>query len=143
MRSRFYPIVIASLLVGACDAPTAPATFGTPHSFAPAAAAQSQGQSSEQKKGADENCSYSRGTTTCVTTVTYQETSTHSEYSGCRAGPNAVPGSRVRTFRDTYLVTVTTTTLRRGKSGKIYSSQTLTTRQLLSSTLVSDVCQPI
>lgn len=142
MRSRFYAIVIASLLVGACDAPTAPATFGTPHSFAAAAAVQSQGQGSEQK-GADENCSYSRGTTTCVTTVRYQETSTHSEYSGCRAGPNAVPGSRIRTFRDTYLVTVTTTTLRRGNSGKIYSSQTVTTRQLLSSTLVSDVCQPI
>jgi hypothetical protein len=144
MRSRFYAIVIASLLVGACDAPTAPATFGTPPSLAAAAAVQSQGQQGpDQKKGADENCTFSRGTTTCVTTVQYQETSTHSEYSGCRAGPNAVPGSRIRTFRDTYLVTVTTTTLRRGNSGKIYSSQTVTTRQLLSSTLVSDVCQPI
>src|SRR4030088_392834 len=81
MGSPFYPLVIASLLVGACDTPTAPATFGTPHSLPAAAAAQSQGQQgTEQKRGADENCTFSRGTTTCVTTVRYQETSTHSEY---------------------------------------------------------------
>jgi hypothetical protein len=144
MISRVTAIAIASLLLGACDAPTAPATFSASQASATTAASQSQGQQDNQhRNGPDESCTFSRGTTTCVSTVQYQETSTHSEYSGCRAGPNAVPGSRIRTFSDTYLVTVTTTTLRRGKSGKIYSSHTVTTRQLISSTLISDVCQPI
>ena len=139
MIPRITAIAIASILFGACDAPTAPTTLGP--SQASVSASQSGGEhQSGQQNGADESCTFSRGTTTCVSTVQYRETSTHSEYSGCR-GPTGVSGPRIRTFSDVYLVTATTTTLRRGKSGKIYSTRTVTTRQLLSSTLISDVCQ--
>jgi hypothetical protein len=142
MRSRITTIAIASILLGACDAPTAPVTLQS--SQASSAATRSEGQQNTgEQRDAEESCSFSRGTTTCVSTVQYTETTTHSEYSGCVAGPSGQPGSRVRTFSDTYLVTATTTTLRRGKSHKVYSSKTVTTRQLVSSTLVSDVCQPI
>jgi hypothetical protein len=132
MHSRTTAIAIAALLLGACDAPTAPT------SRAVSTPAQSLGQTARAN---DENCSFSKGTTTCTTTVQYQETSTHSEYSGCFYGPNAIPGgSRVRTFSDTYLVTVTTTTMRRGKSDHVYSSETTTTRTRMTSTMLSDVC---
>jgi hypothetical protein len=140
MRSRATAIAIASILLGACNAPTAPATSSTSKAFA--TAARSIGQQNAGSAGED-NCTFSRGTTTCTTTVQHQETSSHSEYSGCLYGPNGEPGARVRTFSDVYLVTVTTTTYRRGKSDHVYDSQTTTSRQLISSRQVSDVCQPI
>jgi hypothetical protein len=140
MTSRFITFAIATILLGACDTPTAPSTIGT--SQALGAATQSTDQQNARTDGR-ENCTFSRGTTTCITTVQYQETSSHSEYSGCRAGPSGVTGSRIRTFSDVDLITVTTTTYRRGKSDHVYDSQTTSTRQRLSSTLVSDVCQPI
>jgi hypothetical protein len=133
MRSRATAVAIASILLGACNAPTAPATFTTSQVSAIA----------DARKPGQENCTFSRGTTTCTSTVQYEETSSHSEYSGCRYGPNGVTGSRVRTFSDTYLVTVTTTTYRRGKSDHVYDSQTTTTRTPTSSTMTSDVCQPV
>lgn len=139
MISRFTTLAIASILLGACDTPTAPNAIETSQSFA--AATQSADQQNDRTDGQQndrterqKNCTFSRGTTTCVTTVQYQETSSHSEYSGCLAGPSGVTGSRIRTFSDVYLVTVTTTTYRRGRSGRIYDTQTTTTRQLLSST---------
>ena len=140
MRSRVTAIAIASILLGACNAPTAPTTVGVSQAFATATQSVAQ---SNAKTGGQGNCTFSRGMTTCTTTVQYQETSTHSEYSGCRYGPNGVTGSRVRTFSDVDLVTVTTTTLRRGKSDHVYSTHTDTTRQRLRSTQTSDVCQPI
>jgi hypothetical protein len=75
--------------------------------------------------------------------VQYTETSTHAEYSGCLYGPGGIPGVRVRTFTDTYLVTVTTTTLLRGKSNHIFDSRTVTTRTLSNSHQDSDVCSPL
>jgi hypothetical protein len=139
MIPRITAIAIALILLGACDAPTAPTTLAT--SQASTAASQSEGQQNTgQQNGPQESCTFSRGTTTCISTVQYQETSTHSEYGGCR-GPTGVSGPRIRTYSDVYLVTATTTTLRRGRSGKIYSSNTVTSRQLVSSTLISDVCQ--
>ena len=138
MRSRAIAVAIASILLGACNAPTAP-TSATSQAFT--TATQSVAQLSARTS--PENCTFSRGTTTCTTTTEYQETSSHSEYSGCRYGPDGVTGSRIRTFSDVDLVTVTTTTLRRGKSDHVYSTQTTTTRQRLSSTQTSDVCQPI
>ncbi len=155
MIPRITVIAIASILLGACDAPTAPTTIGT--SQASAAASQSEGERSSgqgernsgrnegnsgRQNGREENCTFSRGTTTCVTTVQYRETTTHSEYSGCLYGPSGAPGRKIRTVSTTYLVTATTATLRRGKSGKIYSSQTVTTRQFLTSS-TSEVCEPI
>ena len=141
MISRATAIAIASILLGACNSPTAPVAAKTSLAFA--TAPHSLGQQNAKQTSGQENCSFSRGTTTCTSTVQYQETSTHSEYSGCVAGPNGGTGARTRTFSDTDLVTVTTTTLRRGKSDHVFSSQTVTTRQRLTSTLISDVCQPI
>jgi len=124
-------IAISLTVLGACSAPTAPATFTRTHGVAKAVTAS------------DDNCSFSRGTTTCVSSVQSVETTTHTEYSGCLYGPNGVPGARARTFSDTYLVTATTTTLSRGKYGPVYASSTATTRVLTNSTLISDVCSPI
>jgi hypothetical protein len=136
MISRATAVAIASILLGACNTPTAPTTSAA---FATATRAVSQ----PNAKASEENCTFSRGTTTCTSTTQYQETSTHQEYSGCRYGPNGVTGSRVRTFSDVDQITVTTTTYRRGKSDHVYDTQTTTTRQRLSSTQTSDVCQPI
>lgn len=139
MRSRATAAAIASILLGACNTPTAPTTFT--RSQASATAIQVVGPSNA--KASQEDCTFSRGTTTCTSTTQYQETSTHQEYSGCRYGPDGVTGSRIRTFSDVDDVTVTTTTYRRGKSDHVYDTQTTTTRQRLNSTQTSDVCQPI
>jgi hypothetical protein len=139
MISRATAVAIASILLGACNAPTAPTTPAT--SQASARATQAVGRANA--KASPENCTFSRGTTTCTSTTQYQETSTHQEYSGCRYGPEGVTGSRVRTFSDVDQVTVTTTTYRRGKSDHVYNTETSTTRLRLSSTQTSDVCQPI
>ena len=142
MFLRISTIAIASILLGACDAPTAPTAVTA--SQASAAASQSEGQrNTGQQSGAQESCTLSRGTTTCVSTVQYQETVTVPMYSGCLYGPNAGPGRRIRTSSTTYLVTATTTTLRRGRSANVYSSQTVTTRQQIGPTSMSDVCEPI
>jgi hypothetical protein len=138
MIQRVTAIAIASILLGACDAPTAPTNS---QSFA--TATRSAVQQNAKQTDDQQNCTFSRGTTTCTSTVQYQETSSHSEYSGCSYGPDRVTGSRVRTFSDVDEVTVTTTTYRRGKSNHVYRTQTTTTRQRLSSTQTSDVCQPI
>ena len=41
------------------------------------------------------------------------------------------------------MVTETTTTLQHGKSGAVYDTHADTTRQLVSSRQISDVCEPI
>jgi hypothetical protein len=140
MIPRITAIAIALTLLGACDAPTAPTTVAL--SQASAASQSESQQNSGNQNGAQESCTFSHGTTTCVSTVQYRETVTLRIYSGCSYGPNAVPGRKIRTVSTTYLVTATTTTLRRGRSGKIYSSQTVTTRQFLSSS-TSEVCEPL
>jgi hypothetical protein len=91
------------------------------------------------------NCTFSRGVTTCVTTSQRQVQSTHTEVSGCVVGPGSppTPGRRTRTFADVTLVTETTTTLQHGRHGPVFDTQTDTQTQLLSSTLISDVCEPI
>ena len=88
-------------------------------------------------------CDFSRGTTTCVTTAQHTETSTHDEISGCLFGPSSVPGRRTRTFRDTFLVTVTTTSLQHGRHGKVYDTSAVSSRQLVSSVQIADVCEPV
>ena len=137
------PIAIAAVLtlLGACAAPTEP-TAAKPSNVIEVAAANSP-LSARSQRASEENCSFSRGVTTCVSTVQYTETSSHSEISGCRYGPSGVTGVRTRTFSDTYSVTVTTTTYRRGKSNKVFDSRTETSRQLVSSTQTSDTCQPL
>jgi hypothetical protein len=90
-------------------------------------------------------CTFSRGVTTCITITQHEEQSTHTEVSGCAFGPTIppIPGRRTRTFLDLFLVTETTTTLQHGRAGKVFDTQTTTERQLLSSTLLSDVCEPL
>jgi len=141
------PIAIAAVLtlLGACAAPTEP-TAAKPSNVIELAAANSgmvAPLSKQNRRASEENCNFSRGVTTCVSTVQYTETTSHSEISGCRYGPNGVTGVRTRTFSDTYVVTVTTTTYRRGKSNKVFDSRTETSRQLVSSTQTSDTCQPL
>jgi len=137
----------------ACESPTAPQNlvqrpdalsaegFAASTFNVPAAAAFS----TQAPVGQSGNCSFDRGTTTCVTTEQYTEKGSHVEYSGCLAGPppDFRPGSRARTFEDTWQVTVTTTTLYRGRSDHAYDSSSSSSRVLLSSTLISDVCSPI
>jgi hypothetical protein len=89
------------------------------------------------------NCTFASGVTTCTTTVVTQEQSTHQEFSGCLAGPTGAPGSRVRTFQDTSEVTTTTVTRRHGLNGALFFQNVDTSRRLVSSVLLSDVCTPI
>jgi hypothetical protein len=93
------------------------------------------------RPGDEPGCTFDGSTTTCTTTATHTEASTHNVYSGCVAGPPPFhPGSRVTTYEDTYLVTVTTTTYRHGRAGLVYSTQTSQTRELVGSRPVSSVC---
>jgi hypothetical protein len=90
-------------------------------------------------------CTFSRGITTCVTTTQTVESSTHVAFSGCVAfnGTTFVAGQRARTFADQILVTVTTTTLQHWHHGKVFDTSTVTTREIIASTLISDVCTPL
>ena len=90
---------------------------------------------------ADDGCAFARGTTTCTTTSQSTETSTHVATAGCLYGPGGIPARRSLTFLDTYLVTVTTTTLAHGVEGPVYDTSTEVTRVLQSSTLISSVCE--
>ena len=132
--------LVCALVLGACAEPTAPDYSKTP--LLGAASANSQSGSTENSN-AEESCTFSRGTTTCVTTVQFTETRTWSVYSGCVAGPTGQPGRRVTTYEGTYLVTQTTTQLRHGKSGKVYSTTVTRSETLLTSRQVSTVCEPI
>jgi hypothetical protein len=89
-------------------------------------------------------CTFSCGVTTCVTVTQQVIEESHTEISGCTVGPSLppIPG-RERTFVDTVLVTTTTTTLQHGRNGKVFDVQTATTRQVLTSRLISDVCVPL
>jgi hypothetical protein len=99
----------------------------------------------EQAPPLPPGCSFAKGVTTCVTVTQHLEESTHTETSGCVVGPSLppIPGRRVRTFQDVILVTETTTTLQHGRSGKVFDTRTTTQTQLVSSTLISDVCLPL
>jgi hypothetical protein len=100
----------------------------------------------DQASSSDESCTFSRGTTTCVSTVTFEQKTTHQEFSGCTVGPFFPPvaGRRTRTFEDTYLVTVQRTTYYRGRSNHAYGSEDReTSRVLESSRMLSDKCEAI
>jgi hypothetical protein len=88
-------------------------------------------------------CSFSQGVTTCISTSQYQETGTHTVYGGCVAGPTGVPGRSVTVYEDTYLVTAVTTTEYHGASDRIIQSNTVTTRDLVSSVQISRTCEPL
>ena len=87
-------------------------------------------------------CTYDQGVKTCVTMTQSIECETVVELSGCVAfnGTSFVAGQRARTFDNQVLVTVTTTTVKKWHHGKVIDTSTVTTREILSSTLISDVC---
>lgn len=105
--------------------------------------------SSPEAAGPDCNgnatCTFSRGVESCVLVEQHTVQSSHVETSGCIAfdGTKFVPGRRSRTFLDVLQVTDTTTTERHGHCGKIISSSTVTTTQIISRTLISDVCEAL
>lgn len=91
----------------------------------------------------DVGCVFANGVTTCTSVDEYTYTTLRSAVSGCLYGPNAIPGRRTRTFEDTYLVSVTTTTVSHGKSGPVYDSSSTSSQTLIGSQQISDVCEPI
>jgi hypothetical protein len=94
------------------------------------------------RPGDEPGCSFDRGTTSCVSSVSHTETSTHQVFSGCVAGPPPFhPGRRVTTFDDTWLVTVTTTSKRHGRAGVEYESSATESRELVGSRQISSVCE--
>jgi hypothetical protein len=138
--------IVTTACSGMQSTPASP-TFvpAPPGSPAPAATAPVTAASPSllPLKDVPDNCTFEQGTTTCTSTATHTETGTHTAFSGCLYGPFRQPGRRLRTFEDTYLITETTTTYQHGKSGKLYDSHTETSRDLVSSRLVSDVCEPL
>ena len=92
---------------------------------------------------ADDGCTFAQGTTTCVATTRRTETTERIVVSGCLSGPTGVPGRRTTTFRDTFLVTETTTTRAHGRQGPIYDSRSAVTRMLVTSIQISSVCEPL
>jgi hypothetical protein len=140
MRSHLVMLVAALAVTSACsiaNGPTAPdAALEIGHTAV-------QPSTSSLTPASDEStCSFDNGTTTCVSVSQTTETTTHQATSGCLYGPTGIPSRRTRTFLDTILVTTTTTILSHGHSGAEYSSSTEVTRQLQSSRLISDVCEP-
>lgn len=91
-------------------------------------------------------CNFDHGTTTCTLTIS-QETVVggHDEISGCTAfdGTTSAPGRRTRHYEDTFLVTTAETTHLHGQCGPRIDSSTASQQQLVSSRLVSDVCEAI
>src|SRR3954465_2600264 len=106
IRTRILTIFAAAALA-ACTAPTAATSRGgAPMKAAAVASGSIAAESSAAAPPAlGDGCTFSLGTTACVSTAQHEETSTHIEFSGCLYGPNGQPGSRQRTFSDTYLVT--------------------------------------
>jgi hypothetical protein len=89
-------------------------------------------------------CAFQSGTTTCISVQRNVESVERTVTSGCVAGPPPfVPGVRRQTFVDTVLVTVTTTVRSRGRRGPVYDVTTTTTREILSSQLVSSTCEAL
>jgi hypothetical protein len=129
--------------LGAAAASAAAPGCGGEKPAAPAAPLTQAAESVGEAPALPPNCTFEHGVTTCVTIAQHQEQSTHAEISGCLFGPNGVPGVRTRTFADTVLVTETTTTQRHGLQGKIFDIQVRTTRDIIASVPLSDVCEPL
>lgn len=89
-------------------------------------------------------CEFRRGTTTCTTIQFDLESTERTVVSGCVAGPPpGVPGVRTQRFVDTELITTTTTTRSRGRSGPVYDTSTTANRDFVFSQLVSSTCEPV
>ena len=135
-----------ALLCAACTQPLAPDPASHRPQFVQRSLVVFASADPDIRPAPEGDCSFSRGTTTCVSTIQYEETSTRQVFSGCVVGPSFPPvgGRRIRTFSDVYLVTVERTTYYRGQSEHSYGSEDReVSRVLTSSTLVSDTCEAI
>jgi hypothetical protein len=132
---------LGSLAVG-CSVEVA--TDGDVEGPAPDVSSESTAEAVAACKALPVGCTFYQGIMTCVATTQHEEDSTHVAFSGCNAfnGTTFVPGRRLLTFADVVLVTVTRTTRSYGRHGAVFDTSTATTRQLLSSTLISDGCEP-
>jgi hypothetical protein len=131
------PWLLAGILVCGCGGPIEAEDAMYP--------AGSESTALESDPSVDPACHFERGVTTCVITSVAAGISSHQEFSGCSVftGTVIAPGSRVRTFDDTYEVTTTTIRLSHGRNGKVFSEDTKVDSTLMSSTLSSDVCTPL
>ena len=93
----------------------------------------------------ESDCTFDQGVLTCVTTTQTIVCETRVVFAGCMAfnGETFVTGQRTLTFNDQVLITVTTTVVRKWHDWKEGDTSTVTTREILSSTLISDVCVPL
>jgi hypothetical protein len=128
---------VGAAFIAACAEPTAPVA-GTPR-FSPDVALPSTISS----PSTDAGCTFDAGTLTCVTVEQSSVTRLRTMVSGCLAGPTGVPGRRETTYQDTFLVTATTVSLRRGYAGVIYNLSTSTTETLTNSVLLTSTCTAI
>jgi hypothetical protein len=147
MRSRLalpttLPTAALALVAACADLTAPPARTPVAVGEAPSLAAADPARAARAKRPR-EGCSFSRGTTTCVTVSRSTETETIRMTSGCTFGPTGIPGRRTRTLETTYLVTATTTTLSPGVAGRVYDTSTSVSRELAGSVLVSDVCEAL
>jgi hypothetical protein len=135
--SRIVTTLAALALLAACAEPTAPAA----NRSTPSLAGATRGLAAAPPTAS--NCSFAAGTNVCVSTTQSTYTSTHAATKGCLYGPTGIPSSATLTFLDTYEVTVTTTAYQHGLEGSVYDVSTVTSPpQLLSSTMISYVCNP-
>lgn len=95
---------------------------------------------------AGSQCQFAKGLTTCTLTLASQTiTGSHDEISGCvvYSPTGSVGGRRTRHYEDSVLVSTVETTLAKGLCGTPYSSTTADQQQILTSQLVSDVCEAL
>jgi hypothetical protein len=151
LSSRFIPgfcfafpaaLALLSVACGDATSPTAP-TSSITQSTSAATTVGTGTIAAQSAEKLPDDCTFDRGTTTCVTTTTRMETETIAMVSGCLYGPDRQAGRRTRTTETTYRVTDTTTTRQHGRNGAVYDTQTASSREFVSSRFVSDVCEPI
>lgn len=88
-------------------------------------------------------CSFERGVTTCVATSETLDVQMRTIYGGCSYGPTSIPGRRVMVYEDTYHTTITTTTLLRGRSNRVFDTSSSSLRALINSQEISRTCEAL
>ena len=106
------------------------------------------GDPAEAARSAPDGCvaqKHDRAKLVCTSTTERIETTDVTMVSGCVAGPTGVPGRRTRVFRDTYLVTETTTTGYKNNNQKkvVFTRTEEAGRQFISRQEISSTCEPL
>jgi hypothetical protein len=137
---------LVALVTFACAQPAAPDEASQSKTIVPERAAFVQANPDAAANERHEGCTFSRGTTTCVSTIQFEQTTTRREISGCIFGPFSPPiaGRRTRTFEDTDLVTVRRVTYYRGRSNHAYASEDQELSRVHErSRMISDTCEAL